>query len=152
MNTTTVLLVRHGQTRSNVIGRYMGWVDEDLSEEGVRQAEQLSHRLERRPIDSAYSSPLQRAYRTAGIVVAHHFLPVSILQGLGEMRIGTWEGMPREEVKAKFPEIWRAWRRDPSSVQVPDGETIAQVRERAVDSFEYIIEANIGHQGTGGDS
>ena len=88
METTTVLLVRHGQTTSNVTGRYMGWIDEDLSEEGVWQAEQLSHRLEGRSIAAAYSSPLRRAYRTAEIIATPHSLSVSTVEGLGEIRIG----------------------------------------------------------------
>lgn len=124
----------------------MGWIDEDLSEEGVWQAEQLSHRLERWPIDAVYSSPLKRAHRTASIVAAPHSLPVSPLQGLGEIRIGSWEGMSRAEVEAKYPDIWRAWRSDPSAVQMPDGENVAQVRERAAASLENIVESNSGQQ------
>lgn len=146
MDTTTLLLVRHGQTRSNVTGYYMGWTDEDLSEEGIWQVEQLSRRLGDWAIDSAYSSPLRRAYRTAQIIADRHHLSISPLQGLGEIRLGVWEGMSRKEVKAKFPDMWRAWRSDPSAVQMPEGESIAQVQERAVASFENIIEANVGHQ------
>lgn len=146
MDTTTVLLVRHGQTPSNVSGRYMGWIDENLSEEGVWQAEQLSHRLEGRPIASAYSSPLRRTYRTAEIIALPHSIPVSVVEGLGEIRIGAWEGKHGVEIEAEFPDIWRAWKTDPSTVQMPGGESLAQVRERAIASFEDIVEANRGHQ------
>jgi phosphoserine phosphatase len=143
---TTVFLVRHAQTMSNIAGRYMGWIDEDLSEEGIWQAEQLSHRLEDRSITSAYSSPLRRAYRTAEIIAVPHSIPVSQLEGLGEIRIGVWEGMYAAEIEAKFPDVWRVWRRDPSSIQMPGGESLAQVRERAIASFEDIVETNRGHQ------
>ena len=95
---TRVLLVRHAQTLSNVSGRYMGWIDEDLSEEGIWQAKQLSHRLKGQSIASAYSSPLKRAYRTAEIVATPHSLPVIPLQELGEIRIGAWEGLYATEV------------------------------------------------------
>lgn len=43
--TTTVMLVRHAQTNSNVTGYYMGWSDEDLDEVGYAQANRLSSRL-----------------------------------------------------------------------------------------------------------
>lgn len=145
MNTTTVLLVRHAQTQWNVTGRYMGWIDEDLSEEGIWQAEQLSRRLESRPIYSVYSSPLKRAYRTAQIIAAPHSLPVSPIQELGEIMLGSWEGMSRAEVKFKFPDIWQAWRADPSTVHMPDGESMINVLERAATSFEDIVEANRGY-------
>ena len=51
--TTTVLLVRHGQTYSNVTGYYMGWSDEGLNEVG-------------------YTSPLRRARVTAAILAEPH--------------------------------------------------------------------------------
>ncbi|MFC2017845.1 histidine phosphatase family protein [Chloroflexota bacterium] len=146
MNTTTVLLARHAQTRSNVTGRYMGWIDEDLSEEGIWQAEQLSRRLESQSIDSAYSSPIKRAHRTAQMTAAPHSLQVSPLPGLGEIRIGSWEGLTREEVRARFPDIWQAWRSDPSAVQMPEGENMAQVQERAVAALHNIIDANRGRK------
>ena len=146
IDTTTVLLVRHAQTDANVAGRYMGWVDEDLTEEGVWQAEQLSRRLTGQSIAAAYSSPLRRAYRTAEIIAAPHSIPVSPVEGLGEIRIGAWEGKYGAEIEEKFPDVWRVWRTDPSTVQMPDGESLTQVRERAIDSFEDIVEANKGQQ------
>lgn len=146
MDTTTIILVRHAQTRSNMNGRYMGWIDEDLSEEGIWQAEQLSRRLEGRSIDFAYSSPLRRACRTAQIIAMPHSIPVSLIEGLGEIRIGAWEGMYAVEIEANFPDIWRVWRRDPSGFQMPGGESLSQVGERAIASFEDIVEANRGQQ------
>jgi len=41
----TVLLVRHGQTESNVTGFFMGWSNEDISHLGYAQARSLSSRL-----------------------------------------------------------------------------------------------------------
>jgi len=146
MEITTVLIVRHGQTASNVSGRYMGWIDEDLSDEGVWQAEQLSHRLAGWSITSVYSSPLRRANRTAEIIAAPHSIPVSIVDGLGEIRVGAWEGKFGKELEAEFPDLWRLWKTDPSTVRMPGGESLSQVRERAIASLEDIVEANRGHQ------
>jgi len=146
MNTTTVFLVRHAQTKWNVTGRYMGWIDKDLSKEGMRQAKQLSIKLEGQSIDSAYSSPLKRAYHTAQMTVAPHSLQVSPVLELGEIRLGAWEGLTRDEVKAQFPDIWYAWRSDPSTVQMPEGETMAQVQDRAVAAFQDIIRTNRGRK------
>lgn len=143
---TTLLVARHAQTLSNVTGRYMGWIDEDLSERGVWQAERLSQRLSQRPIAAVYSSPLKRAFRTAEIVALPHSLPVDSLEELGEIRIGVWEGMFAGEIAAKFPDLWQAWRSDPSGVQMPGGESMAQVHHRAIAAFNYITEANHGQQ------
>ena len=143
---TTLLVVRHGQTLSNVTGRYMGWIDEDLSEKGVWQAERLSRRLGQRSIAAVYSSPLKRAFRTAEIIALPHSLPVHSLEELGEIRIGVWEGMFAPQIAEKFPELWHAWRSDPSGVQMPGGESLAQVQDRVIAAFNYITEANHGEQ------
>jgi len=143
---TTLLVVRHAQTLSNITGRYMGWIDEDLSEEGVWQAERLSQRLSRWPIAAVYSSPLKRTARTAEIVAAPHSLPVQRLEELGEIRLGAWEGMFADEIEAKFLNLWRAWKRDPSDIQMPGGESLSQVQQRAIAAFKSITQVNQGQQ------
>ncbi len=143
---TTLLVVRHAQTLSNITGRYMGWIDEDLSEEGVWQAEQLCQRLRHWSIAAVYSSPLKRAFRTAEIVALPHSLSVQRLDELGEIRIGAWEGMFAEEIAANFPSLWRAWKTDPSGMQPPGGESLTQVQQRAVAALENIAQSNQGQQ------
>ena len=143
---TTLLVVRHAQTQSNITGRYMGWIDEDLSEEGVWQAEQLSQRLSHWAITAVYSSPLKRAFRTAEIIASLHSLSVQRLDELGEIRLGAWEGMFADEIEANFLNLWRAWKRDPSDIQMPGGESLAQVRQRAIAAFKNITQVNQGQQ------
>ena len=143
---TTLLLVRHAQTASNVNGRYMGWIDEDLSEEGLRQAQRLSRRLSRWPIAAVFCSPLIRAARTAEILALPHGLPLQKLEELGEIRMGAWEGLFAPEIKAKFPQLWRTWRADPSAIHIPGGESLTQVRERSILALENIVLHNQGRQ------
>src|SRR4030042_905498 len=141
---TTLLLVRHAQTASNVNGRYMGWIDEDLSEEGLRQAQRLSRRLSRWTIAAGFCSPLIRASRTAQILALPHGLPLQKLEELGEIRMGAWEGLFAPEIKAKFPQLWRTWRADPSAIHIQGGESLTQVRERSILALENIV---LHHQG-----
>jgi broad specificity phosphatase PhoE len=143
---TTLLVVRHAQTTSNVNGRYMGWLDEDLNDEGVMQATRLSRRLSRRPIAAVFSSPLKRASRTAELLAHPHRVPVQQLHDLGEIRIGAWEGMFAREIEAKFPELWRTWRTDPSTVQMPAGESLSQVSQRAIVALKDMLRENQGRQ------
>lgn len=51
-----------------------------------------------------------------------------------------------QEIAAKFPDLWQAWRSDPSGVQMPGGESLAQVHHRVIAAFNYITEANHGQQ------
>lgn len=144
---TTVLVARHAQTSSNTTGRYMGWkIDDDLNELGLWQAERLSHRLRERSITAIYSSPLQRALRTAEIIALPHSLPVQKLEQLGEIRLGAWEGMFANEISEQFPELWQTWRSDPSGIQMPGGESLAQVQNRAISALAYVTQTNSGQQ------
>ena len=144
--TTTVLLVRHGQTRSNVTGFYMGWSDEDISEVGYTQAHSLSSRLASLPITSVYSSPLQRTCTTAEILTKPHDLKVQFSEDLIEIQLGDWQGLHMDEIKQRWPEIWQQSRIDPSDITLPNGESYRQVTERAVQMFDKIVAANQGKQ------
>ena len=143
---TVLLLVRHAQTMSNITGKYAGWIDEDLNNEGLRQAQQLAERLKSWRIDSIYSSPLKRAYHTAEIIAAAHSLSVNTLEELGEIRMGAWQGLSAAQIEARFPEEWKQWRSDPSALVIPEGESIAQVQKRAILALERITEANQEYQ------
>jgi len=142
--TTTVILVRHGQTNSNVTGFYMGWSDEDLDEIGYTQARRLSSRLASLPIASVYTSPLRRAYTTAAILAEPHELELKVLEDLIEIRLGDWQGLHTDEIKRRWPELWQQSRIDPSELTMPNGESFRQVTERAVRAFETVVGANRG--------
>ena len=144
--TTTVLLVRHGQTNSNVTGFYMGRSDEDLDEVGYTQARRLSSRLSGWPVASVYTSPLRRAYTTAAILAEPHLLELNVLDDLIELGLGDWQGLHMDEIKRRWPDVWQQSRIDPSEVTMPNGESFRQVTERAVRVFESVVGSNPGKQ------
>ena len=108
--TATVILVRHGQTNSNVTGFFMGWSDEDLNEIGYTQARRLASRLANLPIASVYTSPLRRAYATAAILAESHKLELKVLDDLIEIQLGDWQGLYANEIKRRWPELWQQLR------------------------------------------
>ncbi len=142
--TTTVLLVRHGQTRSNVTGHYMGWSEEDLDEVGYSQARKLASRLAGLPVASIYTSPLKRAYTTASIIAEPYGLQVKPLDDLIEIKLGDWQGLHESEIAQRWPELWQQSRIDPSRLTMPHGESFGQVAERAVRAFETVVAASQG--------
>ena len=143
---TSVFLIRHGQTNANVDGYYMGWSDEDLNELGYHQAYCLSSRLAGLSIAAIYTSPLQRAYTTAEILAQPHNLEPEVLDDLIEIQLGDWQGLHRDEIKRKWPELWRQSRIDPSELTMPNGESYRQVTERAVRALKMVARANRGKQ------
>ena len=143
---TTVFLVRHGQTNSNVTGFYMGRSDENLNKVGYTQARRLSSRLAQLPIASIYTSPLQRAYTTAAILNEPHRVELTAMEDLTEIHLGDWQGLHIDEVKQRWPELWQQSRIDPSEVTLPNGESIREMAERAVRAFKTVVETNQGRQ------
>lgn len=144
--TTTILLVRHGQTKSNITGYYMGWSQEDLNETGYAQAHRLAARLASLPIAAVYTSPLRRTRSTADILARSHALEPVVSDDFIEIKLGGWQGLHADEIKLKFPEVWQQSRNDPSEVTLPGGESFRQVTERAIRGFYTVVEANRGAQ------
>jgi probable phosphoglycerate mutase len=127
-----ILLARHGETRWNAEGRYQGQVDVPLSEVGEAQARQLGERLREVQLDRAVASPLARAARTAQLALGEAREPMLKYDpGLAEIAHGTWEGLLAAEIGAMDGERLRAWREAPESVQMPGGESLQQVLDRA---------------------
>ncbi|MCD9029442.1 histidine phosphatase family protein [Luteimonas sp. BDR2-5] len=136
-----VLLARHGETPWNAEGRYQGQEDIPLSPVGERQAALLGARLADVRIDRAVSSPLSRANRTARLALgpARESL-LTTDAGLAEIAHGTWEGLLAAEIGARDPERLAAWRDAPDSVQMPGGESLQQVFDRAWPAFTAAVD------------
>jgi broad specificity phosphatase PhoE len=140
--TADIILVRHGRTRSNVTLHQMGRSAEDLDSEGLIQAQKISTRLASLPIASIYSSPLQRTLSTARTIAAPHNQKVQVLDDLSEIDFGEWQGLHVSDIEKRWPELWTEWRRDPSQMKVPGGETFEHVAERVSRALKTVIAQN----------
>src|SRR5688500_12019612 len=95
-----VYFLRHGQTAYNADNnRYCGRTDIPLTEKGIAQAELVQQQLKDISFDAVYSSPLQRAYRTAKIASGEK--DVIKDDRLIEADFGGWEGKTKEEFIAE---------------------------------------------------
>lgn len=122
-----IVTVRHGQTAANKERRFVGAMDVPLDERGLAQARALGARLADLPRQALYSSPLSRAKATAESLGTPALQP-----SLQELDQGEFEGKPGAEVMSAHPEIFRQWALDPLDVRVPGGETLRELRERAL--------------------
>lgn len=138
--TTTIMLVRHGETQWNREGRYQGKLDIPLNDNGREQARRLALGLATVGIDAAYSSPLARAYETARIVCEGRGLEVTPHPALAEINHGEWEGKLASEVEQAWPNEFDAWKHWPHTVQMPGGERLSDVQARAVAQLAAIAE------------
>ena len=136
---TEIIIARHGQTEWNVGEIFRGRIDIELDETGVKQAEILAEYLSSTQIDAIYSSPLKRALRTAKTIASYHQLEVEISPGLIDFNYGEWQGLPHEEVKDKYRELYQQWSDNPHKVNMPGGETLDDVRKRAIGVVDEVI-------------
>jgi broad specificity phosphatase PhoE len=135
-----LLLIRHGETLWNREGRIQGTSDIELSETGIRQAEKLAWSLRDAAIGAVHASPLKRAYRTAEIVNRYHGKIIAVHPGLMEMNQGDFEGLSFRELMAREKEFLKRWAADPASVRMPNGETLAELQERAWRAVAEILD------------
>ena len=136
-----ILLARHGETRWNAEGRYQGQMDIPLSEVGEGQARLLGERLKDVAITRAIASPLSRARRTAELALGEaRVSELGLDIDLQEIAHGEWEGLLASEIRERDPERLRAWREAPETVQMPGGESLRQVLDRAWPALESAVE------------
>ena len=139
-----LVLARHGQTEWNVQEIFRGQADVELNEIGRKQAELLGEFLGDPGIEAVYSSPLKRALDTARAVATCHNLDVGVSPGLNDMNFGEWEGMQVEVVKQRYSEAYAVWAGRPEQARVPGGETLAQVRHRAMRAVDEVVSKHTG--------
>lgn len=106
---TTVLLIRHGETEWNKMGKFQGGTDIPLADDGIRQAKLLRDRINGE-FDYIYTSPLSRALETARIVASKSKSRVIIAPEIREINFGEWEGLTIKGIAEKYPEVFEDWK------------------------------------------
>ena len=135
-----IVLVRHGATDWNLQHRCQGSSDRELSAVGVRQAEEIAALLIGENLTAVYASDLKRAQRTAEVIGQPHHLPVRIEESIRELDHGELEGLTFSQIKQNFGEFLTRWRSEPAELQIPGGERLIDVAERAWTGLQQIAE------------
>jgi probable phosphoglycerate mutase len=134
-----LLLVRHGETDWNRQGRFQGQIDIPLNGNGLSQAAAAREFLAKVPIDRAYTSAMARPRQTAEVILrAHPGVPLTSTTGLLEIGHGLWEGRLEREIAEGWPQLLADWKKAPETVQMPGGETIHDVWQRSLRTWDRI--------------
>lgn len=108
---TELLLVRHGQTEWNALGKFQGCSDIELAKEGIIQAKYLAKHLDGN-FDCIYSSPLKRAKKTAEIISNNTDKHPIVINDLREINYGKWEGLTINEIMNNYKDEYIKWQND----------------------------------------
>ena len=166
---TKLVLVRHGQSEWNLQNRFTGWVDVDLTEKGVGEANKAAELLKAENIrfDAAFTSFQTRAIRTLWLTLSgldQMYIPVTKDWHLNERHYGGLTGLDKQETRDKHGDeqvhIWRRSfdvpppqidtehefhpSRDPRYAGIdpallPTGESLKTTTERVLPYFENQI-------------
>ncbi len=172
--TTTLYLIRHGETDGGDTKRYYGSIDIPLSEQGKQQVlakrQILDHLLrqgkdakylsylrdihgsnmsvdresEAHGLSAVYCSTLSRAAQSAAIVAKGYGLQPISLSALRERSFGQWEGMTFAEIKERYPNEFAAWAANPLAYSPLGGETTLEVRDRVIGAVDAILRQHAG--------
>jgi 2,3-bisphosphoglycerate-dependent phosphoglycerate mutase len=116
MSTGKLVLLRHGQSIWNLENLFTGWIDVDLSAQGLEEAKEAGRLLKAEgiPFDLAFTSVLKRAIRTLWITLDGldmMWLPVERSWRLNERHYGALQGLDKAQTVARHGadqvKIWR---------------------------------------------
>ena len=135
-----IIFLRHGQAENNtkkiLAGRSPGV---NLTEVGIKQAEQSGKMLESLNISTIYSSPIDRALQTAEIVGRQCDLEISTDDRLIELDMGKFTKMPYNEIFAKHGNVFLKFYEGSEEVSENGVETFAKVQKRVFDMVDFVI-------------
>lgn len=139
-----LLLVRHAESEWNATGQWTGRTDVHLSEKGFKEARQLGDALKslNLQIDAAYYSEQIRTKETLELMLASAGMsdvPSFKTEAVNERDYGEYTGKNKWQMKdllgdEKFNQLRRGW-----NVEVPNGETLKTVYERAIPFYQNIV-------------
>ena len=140
-----LILVRHGQTASNVDGLIdTGKPGAGLTDLGLRQAAALPDVLDGERIDVLYASTLLRTQQTAAPLAASLGLDVHVREGLREVQAGTLEMRGDAAAVQMFRDTTFAWDLDDVDVRMPGAESGAEVFARYDEVIDEIAGSGVG--------
>ena len=149
----SLVLIRHGQSIWNRENRFTGWVDVDLSEQGINEAKAAARILKRKncSFDLIYTSVLKRAIHTAEIIKKELDFSGEPIEHwrLNERHYGALQGKNKKEIAdihgEQQVEIWRrSYNTSPpllnkDKVKQPDGDIPLVLGESLADTLKRVV-------------
>ena len=126
------ILIRHGQTRGNLEGRYTGCrTDEPLCEKGIEALKERRYP----PVQRVFSSPMRRCLETAAIL--YPGVPVETVPDFRECDFGLFENKNHAELNGRAD--YQAWIDSGGELPFPGGESRAEFAARCRKAFDGLL-------------
>lgn len=135
-----IYLIRHGESTSDIEGKFGGDYDDHLTDKGKQQAEDLINKIDKN-IEVIFHSTRIRATETAGIINSKLKCKIVPIHDLRERNLyGFLTGVNKEEAKNKYPNEVENLK--DYNYTIKDGEQYSEFKGRIIDSFKDILIKN----------
>jgi len=135
-----IIFLRHGQAENNtnrvLAGRRPGV---PLTLTGLEQSEKIAKFLKPFNISTIYSSPIERAKKTAEIVSKHNSLEIKTDERLIELDMGKFTGMPYDEIFEKHGNVFLKFYEGDLEIAHNGVETFVELKKRILDMVDFVI-------------
>lgn len=142
MDDRKIYLIRHGAIAlpDRGTGRpLIGQTDPPLSSRGREQIRQTAKWLRSQEVCHIFSSPLKRCMESAAIIARRIAIEdIHKIDRLKEIHLGLWENMTKEEIDRRFPGEYQRRGEDMAHYRPPDGESFADLQQRALLALKEI--------------
>ena len=131
--------MRHAQAKNNteriLAGRTPGV---PLTKTGIKQAKNIAKYLKPLNISKIYTSPVERAQKTAEIVAKHNSVDYTIDNRLIEIDMGKFTGKPYDEIIASNGNVFLKFYQGETEIAHNGVETFAEVKKRVLDIIDFV--------------
>ena len=125
-----VVLIRPGCTDFDEQNRIQGVLDLPLNHRGHAQVLGLVAQLQEVSFDVIFTAPSEPARSTAQAICEQCGAALKELDDFRNLDHGLWQGLQVDDVRRKYPKVFKQWQESPETVCLPEGETVSEAVER----------------------
>ncbi len=101
-------------------------------------------------MDLVLCGPSDVSMSCARALVGSGEVKIKVVEELGELNLGLWEGVLRDNLEDRFPSVYSQWSEHPGTVAPPDGESLEMVQERVLEQlFKALLKLKSENQVVG---
>jgi len=139
----SIIFLRHGQAKNNVERVLAGRTDGvSLTDKGIKQAQSIAKFLKPMKISTIYSSPIERASKTAEIVAKHNKIDYTTDERLIELDMGKFTGQPYDEVFKKHGNVFLKFYEGQIEIAHNGVETFTEVKKRVLSMVDHVLKGH----------
>jgi len=136
----SIIFLRHGQAKNNIdrvlAGRTEGV---PLTEKGIKQAKTIAKFLKPMKISTVYTSPIERALKTAEIVAKYNSVDCKIDERLIELDMGKFTGIPYDEIFKIHGNVFLKFYEGQIEIAHNGVETFSEVNKRVQSMVDHVL-------------